>query len=343
MNNTDDVSVEIAPNLLGHITPRGLIEPKGTLEFRTNYSKLVGPNSAFFCRLASKNYLLEIGHDATHFYIMRNSDKLEMPLRPIKTMAGNAHMFATWALTELSLTIVDDTYYAIASKLSEEEKSKEIEKRRAALATLPTIPPNSLLLWARKQAILETIAYESYDSFYGTVASSLEAITDPVSNLGSVNSFWDIAYQASRIIGRRPKRETDIHPTIHNLLFYLAIAKNLEIYREHPISGGRLDFLISGHLLTGENVSVCIEFKYAHSKDLFDGLLKQLPAYMKAKGCNFGIYCVPYFKGPYFEEPKEYDLLGARMILEKQKRAAGLKDIRILMFDLSMPQPPSKL
>lgn len=104
-----------------------------------------------------------------------------------------------------------------------------------------------------------------------------------------------------------------------------------------------MDFLISGYLKTGEIANVCVEFKHAHSPDLEDGLLKQLPAYMRAKGCNFGLYCVMFFKGPYFTEPRKHDLRNIDLFLNRLASSAGLSNIRILIFDFSRPKPPSQL
>jgi hypothetical protein len=344
MNDVDEVSVEIASHLGGHITPRGLIEPRGTIELKTNYAHVGGSNSGHFCKVVSREYQLEIGCTETHFYIMRNADRLEVPIRPIHRLTGSVHILAGWDLTQLSLTVLDDTFTeAIAGLQNNEDKVREVQNRQTFLVTVPTIPPNSLLKWARKQAVLPTETYNSVSHFNEIVASSLEAIADPVSSMGSINSFWDITYQGRAIVGRQPKREVDIHPTVHNLLFYIAIAKNLEVTPEYPIAGGRLDFLISAPLADGNTANACIEFKHAHSHDVLDGLLHQLPTYMRAKGCDFGVYCVLYFKGPHFDEPRDHDLVGLRILLEKKKRAAGLGNIRTLMFDFSRREAPSKL
>lgn len=127
------------------------------------------------------------------------------------------------------------------------------------------------------------------------------------------------------------------------MLCDVAIAKNFEISPQYPLGGGELDFLISGHLKTGEFANVCVEFKHAHSPKLRDGLVKQLPAYMQTKGCDFGIYCVMFFKGKYFEKPKKFDLHSLDFYLKGLAGSEGLSNIRILVFDLSYPIPPSKL
>jgi hypothetical protein len=126
------------------------------------------------------------------------------------------------------------------------------------------------------------------------------------------------------------------------MLSDIALVQNLEVSREYPTAGGQLDFLFTAPLRTGQIIPVCVEFKHAHSSDLLHGLLVQLPAYMQAKGSDFGIYCVTYFKGRDFGEPAEYDKHSLRMALELKRRSAGLDRISILIFDLARPEPPSK-
>jgi len=128
------------------------------------------------------------------------------------------------------------------------------------------------------------------------------------------------------------------------LLFDIAIAKNFQIIPEYHIAGWSLDFLITGILKTGEHANICVEFKHAHNPKLVDGLIKQLPAYMKSKGCDFGVYCVLYFKGKYFDEPRGYDDPDKlKLYLNNQAVSAGITNIRVLIIDLSHPKPPSQL
>lgn len=339
-----EVKIDIQPQLRGHATPRDLIVSTGTITFWSNYRELGGEKKGFLFRVISKEYYLEVGFTSTHFYITRNQHRLEMPLEPVYKPTGKVFCVAVWEPTELRLTMLDEAYEESVSGPPEADRVAEVDKRTRLLETPPTLPPNSLLAWARRETIAPTVTYNSPDEFYETVTSLLQSIKDKVSTLGLRNPFWNITYEGPKVISRQPKRETDIHPTIHGLLFDLAIAKHLEIIPEYPIAGGRLDFLFSGVLSTGKVVSVCVEFKHAHSRDdLLHGLLTQLPAYMRAKSCEYGIYCVMFFKGPYFEEPRDYSLLDLGVFLYQEKVAAGLMNVRVLMLDLSYPRPPSKL
>lgn len=335
----NNVIIDIAPQIRRYVTPHDLIEANGTLTFWINSSQL-GERIGYFFKVSSPDYYLEVGFTRTSFYIARNDQRLEMSIEPYR-QAGNVNCYAMWQPTELSLLILGRSYNeAISSGV---DAIGEIERRKKILKTSPTLPPNSLITWARKETIAPTITYDSLSHFYQEVTFALQSIPDKVTTVSMYNAFWDIIYEGSRIVSRKPKREQDILPIIHSLLFDIATAKNFEVSPEYQIGGGRLDFLISGHLKTGQIANVCIEFKHAHNPDLKDGLLKQLPSYMRAKGCDYGIYCVMFFKGPYFAEPRKYDLRNIDLFLNGLASSAGLSNIRILIFDFSHPKPPSQL
>lgn len=339
----DAVEYHIAWHIQDTMSPYGLILPIAVFEFNTIYSELRKTGILF--RIACAEYLLECGITVDGLYIQRNSDRLEFRLDPVVDLAGKVHFFVTWEPDSLSISVFDESTHT-PTKLgySEGVLISTGQGRTVRLKTQPTLPPNSLLHWAREQAIFPKRVYDSPAEFRAAVWLALDAITEVIENLRLDNPFWDIEYDGPKLKGRSPKREPDIHPTIQALLTFIAQAKNFDIAREYLVAGGQLDFLISGPLSTGEIANACIEFKLAHSNDLVDGLLKQLPAYMKAKGCDFGIYCVLYFKGPDFPKPREYsdpnDLL---VFLENEKRNAGYKNIRIRVLDVARQKTPSQL
>jgi len=340
--DVSDMIIEIAPQLRGHITPRDLIEACGTVAIWLDSSQFGNATGHLF-KVACREYLLEVGFTRASFYIRRNAQKLELSIEPYKK-TGYVNCYAIWQPTELALLILDRSYQRAVS--SGANAITEIEKRKKILRTSPVLPPTFLITWARREGIAPVTIYDSYLDFCQSVVSALQSIPDKVATVGMHNIFWDITYEKHRIVSRKPKKERDILPLIHGLLFDIATAKNFQISPEHKTGGGLLDFLISGPLRTGEIANVCVEFKHAHSPDLEDGLLKQLPAYMRAKGCNFGVYCVMFFKGPYFNEPKNLNLRGQNAIdifLNRKASSAGLSNIRVLIFDFSHPKPPSQL
>ena len=338
----DNVNIIIPPRAQGYVTYMGLIRPTGTFDFKTRYSE-VGEGGCIF-RVASDDYLFECGFTNTEIYLQRNTYRLNYILQPIYRPLGSVRFFVIWDIFMLKITVLDEGWIEANAEMSGKEGIEEIEKRSRVLLTPPTLPPNSLLRWARKQAILPLVTYDTNEHFYGVVATSLENIDDQIQSTGLTSPFWDITYERSHIKARKPKRETDVHPTIQALLYNIAQAKNFEVVREPLIAGGQLDFLISGPVATGGLAHVCVEFKPAHSNDLLDGLLKQLPAYMQAKGCDFGIYAVLYFKGKHFPEPTDFESVGAlELFLMTKAMEAGLSNLRILVIDVSHKKPPSQL
>jgi len=341
--SSSSIEIKIAPPFQSHVTPRGVIEPEGTIEFRTNYSQVGEGHSGYIFFVKAPNYCLEVGFTDNAFYIERDAYRLEYPLKPVFLPAGNVHFFAMWLANQLKLTVLDRSYRQnLDPEITSSDQIAAVEKRSVILETPATIPPNSLLSWARNQAILPSDSYETSESFYQAVVDSLESIQDMVTSLGLVNPFWDITYDGNEIVSRLPKREPDIQPTIRALLFQISIAKNFEIVPEYPVSGGNLDYLIMAPLSIGGLANSCVEFKLAHSDDLLHGLLQQLPAYMKAKACEFGVYSVLYFKGRYFNEPASHDPHSLRLLLEKERRKAGLRGIRTMILNLSHMRTPSK-
>jgi len=339
----EEVTIEIAPLLRGHVTPSDIIAASGTIVFTTAFSEIGGNKAGFLFRLLSKEYTIEIGFSNNSFYIQRNTKRLELPIIPILKPSGIIRCYAIWSPQELSLIILDETYGEfISSTPDKNEHIAEIERRKVKLITPITLPPNSLLEWARKESIAPLKIYDNKEHFFEVVTSSILAIQDMIMTIGLYPPFWDFTYDGLKIISRKPKHEPDIHSTIHGLLYNIAQAKNFQIYPEHPIAGGNLDFLVTGTLKMGENISVCIEFKPAHSKAIGKGLIKQLPAYMRAKGCVYGLYCVLYFKGPYFSLPS-MSKMDMDISLHQKLIESGLQNIRIITLDLSQQTPPSRL
>lgn len=335
-----DVIIDIVPQFRGHVTPRDLIQSVITFGFWLDLTGLAEKKGILF-KVLSPDYHLEVGFTSDSFYIARNNKKLEMPIEADKR-SGYAMCSASWLPTELRLMVLDKSYGEAID--SGADAIAEIDSRTNVLHTRPTFPPNSLITWARKQAIVPIITYDTPPDFYQEVTLAIQSIPDKAITANIYNAFWDITYKGPlEIASRKPKREPDIVSVIHGLLFDVATAKNFEVTPQYQRGGGKLDFLISGHIKTGETVNVCIEFKHAHSYKLRDGLLKQLPRYMQTIGCDFGIYCVMFFKGKYFEKPRKYDLESLDFYLKSLAGSAGLSNIRILVFDLSYPKPPSQL
>ena len=92
------------------------------------------------------------------------------------------------------------------------------------------------------------------------------------------------------IVSRSPKREVEIHQTIHCYLSDQALLRSFQVIPEFKTGVGNVDFMILGQLSNGDSVKVCVECKNAHSPDLIHGLTKQLPSYMENTLSGSGIY-----------------------------------------------------
>jgi len=195
---------------------------------------------------------------------------------------------------------------------------------------------------ARKANILPTVMYSSPVDFFQAVLLSLQSINDKITSSDMYESFWDFQFDGSKIVSRKPKKETDVVAAVHGLLIDVATLKNYQIHPQSPAAAGNLDFLINGVLETGEVIGCCVEFKHAHSSDLEAGLLNQLPSYMRSRGSQYGIYCVLYFKGTHYDLPSE-TIPDLEYRLKNTAFDAGLKTINVITLNLSRPVPPSKL
>jgi hypothetical protein len=236
-----NISLQIAPQLRRYVTPQSLISAEGTLEFRMHYNQLGEGHSGNLLRIESRDYYLEIGFTPTHFYISRNGKTLERELQPVYMPTGDAHFFAMWEPTQLRLIVLDETCGQDLAGGAEPEQA--IEERTSILHTRATLPPFSLVNEIRKLALLPLMQYGSRDELYTQVASALHTIPDKITTTAMYSAFWDSVYEGRKLKSRTPKREPEIHPTIHGLLFDIAIAKNLEISPEYQIRVSKSAFV----------------------------------------------------------------------------------------------------
>jgi hypothetical protein len=129
-----------------------------------------------------------------------------------------------------------------------------------------------------------------------------------------IDAFWDSSrtykHAGKEIrIPKAPKRETAIQPTLHVILEICLSPLGIHVVRESDEGVGTLDFRCLYTTNDSTPLSVGIEFKLAHHKELRKGIRSQLPAYLRAIRSKHGIFAVMWFKsGPtIFNEPKRYD------------------------------------
>ncbi len=292
-------------------------------------------------KLERPNFVLAWGYEDNKFFISRNDYRIDYPIEGLDKCDNEIALVIGIEPTSLFMFILDKDFREKIEAGG--DLFQELLDRKKEVITPPTYPTHNLIKWAKERNIIQQHFYDSHEDFFEVVIDSLQSIQTKVEELGVVNPFWNIVYQGNKIEKRTPKTETDVLPTLNALLYDIALAKNYEIYPEHQIASGNLDFYLRGTLKTGKKVDVCVEFKNAHSQRLLQGALKQLPAYMKAKNCKYGIYCVLFYKGKYFNEPKEYDFHKIEIVLNNALYMNGLSNVRLIMFTFSQPISPSKL
>jgi len=139
-----------------------------------------------------------------------------------------------------------------------------------------------------------------------------------------------------------PKKETDIHPTLHVFLYELLIQYGIQVVRESDEGIGSLDLCCLYTTQHEKAVSISIEIKLAHHKRLRHGIEKQLPAYMQARKCKHGLYVILWFKDPagkFFDQPYGSNLESTKTWVENTAgRISSALSIRLqpIVIDASI-------
>ena len=157
--------------------------------------------------------------------------------------------------------------------------------------------PAKLMRWARAKDILPRVEpFTSRSHVLREVKAILERLASKFEEAGGI---WQVFWEKNDDGDLVPKDEPKLTEILHVLLVDLEVTKNLQIEPERKSGEGRIDFLFIGRLESGELVEVCVEFKKAHSADLMHGFTVQLPAYMRNRNTEFGIYATLHFGGGY--------------------------------------------
>ena len=140
-----------------------------------------------------------------------------------------------------------------------------------------------------------------------------------------IEPFWD-GSQKIKIDGndieipRKPKKETEIQPTLHVFLQMALEPFGVHVIRESDEGSGSLDFRFSTTNTNSELISVAAEFKLAHHKEVKAGVTRQLPRYMDSIPCLHGVFILMWFKdekGRFFSEPKSNTIDKTRELVNK--------------------------
>lgn len=317
--------IVISPLLNGHIDPISLLRPVGTFHFETTKESFFLNGCVF--KVVDDDFLFAFGYKDSKIICQRNNYINEINTEHISDFNEPVLVALRWQNDSFTLSCYT--------------KSEKIDN---CIQTNLISPPMKLLTWAQKQNLVHIIQFKTETQFIEKVYSCLNSIQEKVNQIG-VNGFWDITYDGKKVRTRRPKLEPDVHPIIHNLIADQMLVSGIEIVPEYHTGVGNLDFLFLGVVENIGTVKICVEFKNAHSDDIYHGLEEQLPAYMKNCKTNHGAYCVLFYKGNWFNEPIGLTLkeLRNKLLLKRRESLEPLlENVRLFIFNLAKPESASE-
>ena len=180
----------ISPSFKGSAFPKDFLETSGTLHFVTDWHELGKEHIVF--KVEGDDFLFGLKFKESCISFQRN-DTISVVTTDDLSKEGRCRIIAMWSPTELTVIC------------GWNDNRKEIR-----IDTVPVVPPQSLIDWARKNNLLPVIAYESEELFREKVYSCLDSIQEKINESGCFNSFWNINYVGNKITSRQPKNETDV-------------------------------------------------------------------------------------------------------------------------------------
>jgi hypothetical protein len=220
------------------------------------------PSPQTLVRLAAPDFQLDVRFSGSSLDVERNGHVASVPYIP-----GKMHFFVfAWSTKKL-----------IACSGLHADETGDHELRQIETETPFTVPPIALSQWARRENLAPVSSYGSSEELCWTITNAFEGgVLEKVKDVAAQKAFWDFRYgKNGKIVSRKPKNETSIHPTIHALLYDISLQKGLEIFPEPRVGGGNLDFMFVGSLNDGGVGTVCVEVKNAHSPDIINGVANQ--------------------------------------------------------------------
>jgi hypothetical protein len=267
----------IDENAGGRLTAEALLRSTGSVDIWLSEQAFPKHKCCIF-HIADKGFCFNLGFINGELIFQRSQYVLKINESFFKRLPKNTTFIASWEPDRLIILLGPRGF-----------QGSSIRK----IMNINPIPaPNSLIRWAREQSLLPTKEYETESCFVARVHSGLSMLQDKIDAMPSRDIFFDIEYSGSKIIHRRPKKETDLHSVIQAFLSDQFFIASIEVIPEASSGVGNLDFLFLGFVKNSGLVKVCAEFKLAHSKDLYRGIEHQLPSYMRAHGTSNGTYCI---------------------------------------------------
>lgn len=286
------------------VTRISMIRPTCTATMMAPCKPLPPSYSHVYFLVQAEDYTLAFWRQGNRYFFRRNDVCVCLPIpSPRAIKAQKMAVAVVWRLNEIGVTGY------LASSERKGPKPEWEARSRDWKETFPTIPPNSLYVWARKRLLISRRTYVRPGEVFNVVIDALQALNEDVSITSDSAGFWDEQREGNRIVKLIPKREPIITRHIESRLRDITMQKNIDIMREVEVGNSILDLLFSAPLASGSTVKVCVEVKKAHARDLAHGLSVQLPEYMRRLGTDFGVYCVIYFGEDYQHQVEPFEEL----------------------------------
>lgn len=274
-----DNTIEISPILSRSASPTDLLKPRGKLSMAPlNIESNFFDNSGTLFIVDGPNFNFHFSVDSNGLYVKRNGHTCS--LKPSMFPNGKLVFFLmSWNPTELKLL----------SGYKEKEKVVEVLQ---TTNTPSTTAPLSLKRWAREKSLLKKTIYKSVEELRDSVYQCLSDLKDKIEDSGSGDSFFDYVYDGNKVIEKNPKKEPLTQPLLLPILNTELFLRGIEIFRENTTPSGDVDFTVTGAVEGLGSSNMAIELKNAHSGKLENGLLNQLPDYMRSQNSEYGAYVV---------------------------------------------------
>lgn len=310
------------------LVPFDILKSVGTLKVEIPNIKV--PRGDKYLLFSAKEggfyFAMELIYSGVRIY--RNGVGVQVKVKPLSTYIANLFLYVAWDIEKLGVH---------ASSSPTNIITKWFPIRRVQF-------PHNLLKQARVMSRNIDNEFPTLGEFHNATIEMFLSVKDDIESSCATTPFW---YERSvnRKKRKYPKHETDSHHILELMLINYTMRNSIQLLREQYTGRGKVDFSFTG-IVNGEGMRcVAVECKNAHSPDLEDGLLNQLPIYMNQNNAEFGIYCVLWFKGEHEARPKHYEnpkYLHERLknLLQRDKLTSR---IRVVVLDVSIKPTASRI
>lgn len=312
--------INISPVFKGIISITDLLTPKGKLQMLpvNNDNNNIFSQVGTFFNLKGEDFYFQLSADYTGLYLERNGE--QCIITPDMLTSRQLRFFImTWSPTTLRL-------------VTAESKEKHIDVIKH---TPPFSVPVSFKKWARDKTLIPTKFYNTEIDFRNAVYQCLTDLRSKIEENGSSESFWDFSYDGNKVKLKTPKKETLAQPLVKTIIDTELYLRGIDIFRENTTPSGDIDFTVVGYVNGVGIVNMCIELKNAHSEYLENGLLNQLPNYMRSQKSQYGAYCVLNYNVENGDNIKRNELIEKLSLLQyKSNDSLVQTKIKVVVIDL---------